>query len=54
MGKIKDKDIIFSSATLCVDNKGQEYLWYYSILGPVRDYSPWTIKEYKDWRGNNE
>ena len=47
-----NKDILFSSATLGVDDKDQEYLWYYSVLGPVKDYSPWTIKEYKEWRDN--
>jgi hypothetical protein len=53
MNKVKNKDIVFSSAILCVDNKDQEYLQYYSIVGPVRDYSPWLIKEYKEWRDNN-
>lgn len=47
------KNAVFKSAILCVDNKGREYLQYYSIVGPVRDYSPWTIKEYKEWRDSN-
>ena len=48
-----NKSIVFGSATLGTDDKGREYLYYQSVLGPVRDYSPWTIKEYKEWRDSN-
>ena len=35
---------------LFTDEKGNEYLSYTSSFGPVKDYSPWTIREYKEYK----
>ena len=32
---------------LGIDENGREYVAYNSVVGPVRDYSPWTVKEAK-------
>lgn len=45
------KQKAFDNMQLLIDDEGQEYLSYQSIVGPIRDYSPWTIKEYKEYKG---
>lgn len=32
---------------LKIDDKGREYIEYNSIVGLVRDYSPWVIEDFK-------
>lgn len=40
----------FDSMQLLQDDSGREYLFYISIFGPVKDYSPWTIADYKKYK----
>ena len=42
------KQKAFDNMQLLTDEEGKEYLLYTSLLGSVKDYSPWTIKEYKN------
>ena len=35
---------------LLTDEQGREYLSYTSAFGPIKDYSPWTIGEYKQYK----
>lgn len=49
MRKIK-KQKAFDFMQLFTDEKGNEYLSYTSSFGPVKDYSPWTIREYKEYK----
>lgn len=45
----KKRKEMFARMELRTDEKGQEYLSYSAFGGmPVKDYSPWTIKEYKE------
>jgi hypothetical protein len=44
------KQLAFDAMQLLKDDAGQEYLYYISAFGPVKDYSPWTIKEYKSYK----
>lgn len=44
------KQLAFDAMQLLKDDAGQEYLYYVSAFGPVKDYSPWTIKEYKNYK----
>ena len=44
------KQLAFDAMQLLKDDAGQEYLYYISAFGPVQDYSPWTIKEYKIYK----
>ena len=44
------KQKIFDFMQLLTDENGNEYLYYNSVLGPVKDFSPWTIKEYKQYK----
>lgn len=41
-------------AVLCTDDNGREYVAYNSIVGPIRDYSPWTIKQFKETMKNGK
>lgn len=43
------KQKAFDNMQLLTDEKGKEYLFYESVVGPIKDYSPWTIKEYKEY-----
>lgn len=45
------KQKAFDNMQLLTDEKGQEYLSYQSAVGLIKDYSPWTIKEYKEYKG---
>ena len=42
------KQKTFDAMQLLVDDAGREYLYYVSAFGLVRDYSPWSIEEYKN------
>ena len=44
------KQKAFDFMELKKDEKGNEYLSYTSAFGPVKDFSPWTIKEYKQYK----
>ena len=44
------KQLAFDAMQLLKDDAGREYLYYVSAFGPVKDYSPWTIKEYKIYK----
>ena len=44
------KQKAFDFMQLFTDEKGYEYLSYTSAFGPVKDYSPWTIREYKEYK----
>ena len=44
------KQKAFDFMQLLTDEKGNEYLSYMSACGPVKDYSPWTIREYKEYK----
>jgi hypothetical protein len=44
------KQKAFDFMQLLTDENGNEYLSYNSSFGPVCDYSPWTIKEYKQYK----
>ena len=51
MRKTKEQKA-FDCMELKTDEKGQEYLSYKAFGGmPVKDYSPWTIKKYKEYKG---
>lgn len=45
------KQKAFDFMQLLTDESGNEYLSYQSAFGPIKDYSPWTIKEYKQYKG---
>ena len=49
MGKTK-KEKAFDLMQLLTDNNGNEYLYFSGAFGPVKDFSPWTIKEYKQYK----
>ena len=44
------KQKAFDMMQLLKDASGREYLYYVSIMGPVKDYSPWTIADYKKYK----
>ena len=44
------KQKAFDFMQLLTDENGNEYLSYTSAFGPVKDFSPWTIKEYKQYK----
>lgn len=44
------KQKAFDFMQLLTDEKGNEYLSYTGSFGPVKDYSPWTIREYKEYK----
>ena len=48
------KQKAFDNMQLLIDEEGKEYLGYMSAVGPVKDYSPWTIKEYKEYKEMEE
>ena len=48
--KTKKKQKAFDFMQLLTDEKGHEYLSYTSSFGPVKDYSPRTIREYKEYK----
>lgn len=48
--KTTKKQKAFDFMQLLTDEKGNEYLSYTSSFGPVKDYSPWTIREYKEYK----
>lgn len=48
------KQKAFDNMQLLVDEKGKEYLTYMSVFGPIKDYSPWTIKEYKEYMNKGD
>ena len=48
--KTTKKQKAFDFMQLLTDEKGNEYLSYTSAFGPVKDYSPWTIREYKEYK----
>lgn len=51
MRKTKNKkQKAFDFMQLLIDERGNEYLYYLSAFGPVKDFSPWTIKEYKQYK----
>lgn len=50
-----NKQKAFDNMQLLKDNKGAEYLSYTSAFGmQVKDYSPWTIKEYKEYMNKGD
>ena len=48
--KTTKKQKAFDFMQLLTDEKGNEYLSYTRAFGPVKDCSPWTIKEYKQYK----
>lgn len=44
------KQKAFGNIQLLIDEKGKEYLSYMSAVGIIKDYSPWTIKEFKEYK----
>lgn len=44
------KQKAFDLMQLLKDENGNEYLYYIGAFGPVKDFSPWTIKEYKQYK----
>lgn len=44
------KQKAFDFMQLLIDNNGAEYLSYTGAFGPVKDFSPWLIKEYKQYK----
>lgn len=44
------KQKAFDLMQLLKDANGDEFLYYTGVFGPVNDYSPWTIKEYKQYK----
>jgi hypothetical protein len=48
------KEKAFDLMQLLKDENGNEYLFYNGSFGPVKDFSPWTIKEYKQYKNISE
>ena len=44
------KQKAFDLMQLLTDMNGSEYLYYVGAVGPIKDYSPWTINEYKQYK----